>query len=110
LEPASPNRPAIIFLGFLLAAAVGVGFALIRELMDRTVHGVHQLAAIMGEAPMVVIPYINNDDDILRQQHIRKLSLTIALAAGLLFVLYLHFFYRPLDVLFFAIMNKLGLG
>jgi len=110
MSPASPNRPAIIFLGFLLAAAAGLGFVLLRELMDRTVHGAHQLAAIMGAAPLVVIPYIDNDDDILRQQHIMKLSLTIALAAGLLFVLYLHFFYRPLDVLFFGIMNKLGLG
>lgn len=108
--PVSPNRPAIIFLGFLLAAAAGLGFALLREFMDGTVHGARHLAAITGEAPLVVIQYINNDDDILRQQRARKISLIVALAAGLLFVLYLHFFYKPLDVLYFVIMNKLGLG
>ncbi len=108
--PVSPNRPAIIFLGFLLAAAAGLGFTLLREAMDVTIHGAHELAAIMGVAPLVVIQYINNDDDILRRQYVKKISLTVALAAGLLFVLYLHFFYEPLDVLYFVIMNKLGLS
>lgn len=109
-KPVSPNRPAIIFLGFLLAAAAGLGLALLREFMDGAVHGTHELAAIMGEAPLVVIQYINNDDDILRQQRAWKISVIAALAAFLLLVLYIHFFYKPLDVVYFVIINKLGLS
>jgi polysaccharide biosynthesis transport protein len=110
IAPVSPNRPAIVFLGFVLAVAAGLGFAMLRELMDGSVHGARHLAAIMGEAPLVVIQYIDNDDDILRQQYTRKISLTAALLAGVLFILYLHFFYKPLDVLYFVIINRLGLG
>jgi succinoglycan biosynthesis transport protein ExoP len=109
-EPVSPNRPAIIFLGFILAAAAGLGFALLREAMDGAIHGVRELTAIMGEAPLVVIDYINNDDDIFQRQRAWKISLAFAVTAGLLFVFYLHVFYKPLDVLYFMIVNKLGLG
>lgn len=110
VQPISPNRPAILFLGFLIAIAAGLGFALLREVMDGAIHGVHELTSILGEAPLVVIQYINNDDDILQKQNAWKLSMAGALAAGLLFVLYLHFFYKPLDVLYYVILDKLGIG
>jgi succinoglycan biosynthesis transport protein ExoP len=108
--PVSPNRPAIIFLGFVLAAGFGVGLALLREVMDGAIHGAKELAAVMGEAPLVVIGYIDNNDDVMRQQRAWKIGLGGALAAGLLFMLYLHHFYKPLDVLYFIAMSSLGLG
>jgi hypothetical protein len=64
----------------------------------------------MGEAPLVVIPYIDNDTDIMQHRRTWKVALAVALSAGLLFVFYLHFFFKPLDVLYFVILNKLGLG
>lgn len=109
-KPVSPNRPAIVFLGFLLASAAGLGLVVIRETLDEAVHGVHQLAAIVGEAPLVVIQYIYNDDDIMRTRRFWKIGVAAALSVALLFVFYLHFFYRPLDVLYFVTKNSLGLG
>jgi succinoglycan biosynthesis transport protein ExoP len=108
IDPVSPNRPAIIFLGFVLAAGAGLGFALLREAMDGSIHGIRELTAIMGEAPLVAIPYIENDADVRQRQRAWQVSLAAGLSAGLLFVFYLHFFYKPLDVLFFVILNKLG--
>lgn len=110
LDPVSPNRPAILFLGVVLACGAGLGVALIREAMDRGIHGVGELTAVLGEAPLVVIPYLDNDDDILHNRRAWQISLGAALAAGLLFIVYLHFFFKPLDVLFFVALNKLGLG
>lgn len=97
-SPVSPNRPAIIFLGFLLALASGLGLVVIRELLDDSVHGVRQLANLMGEAPLVAIQYIDNDDDIMRQQRLWKTGVAVALSAGLLLVLYIQFFYLPSSV------------
>ncbi len=64
-DPVSPNRPAIIFLGSVLAIGLGVGLVVLREVLDKAIHGVRELTAIMGEAPLVSIPYIENDVDII---------------------------------------------
>ena len=92
----------------MLAAGAGLGFTLVREAMDGSIHGVRELTAIMGEAPLVAIPYIDNDVDVQQRRRAWQVSLGAALAAGLLFVFYLHFFFKPLDVLYFVILNKLG--
>ena len=111
VDPVSPNRPAIIFLGFVLAGGLGLGMALVREAMDSAIHGVRELTSAMGgEAPLVVIPYIDNADDVGARRRTLALSSSAALLGGLAFVLYLHFFYKPLDVLFFVVLNRLGLG
>lgn len=109
-DPVSPNRPAILFLGLVLAGGAGLGFALLREALDGSIHGVNELRNIMGEAPLVAIPYIDNDADVLQARRTWQVSLGGAMAAGLLLVLYVHFFFKPLDVLFFVILNKLGLN
>lgn len=108
IDPVSPNRPAIIFLGFVLATGAGLGFGLIREVMDGSIHGAAELTAVMGEAPLVTIPYIDNDNDIQAKQRIWKISLVTAITAGVLFIVFIHFFYKPLDVLYFVILRKLG--
>jgi len=38
-DPASPNRPAILFLGLMLAAAAGVGTVAMRENIDQSLYG-----------------------------------------------------------------------
>ncbi|MCB1698678.1 MAG: hypothetical protein KDI34_20850 [Halioglobus sp.] len=110
LDPVSPNRPAILFLGFVLAAGAGLGFALVKEAMDGSVHGVRELTAVMGAAPLVAIPYIENAQDIQQHRRAWQISMAAGLTAGALFLFYLHFFYKPLDVLYFVIVNKLGLN
>lgn len=95
LEPVSPNRPAILFMGFVLAAAAGLGFAALREVMDSAINGVHELTTIMGEAPLVVIKYIDNEDDILHRQRAWKIGLIAAVVVGLFFAFYLQLFYMP---------------
>lgn len=49
----------------MLAIGLGVGLVVLREVLDKAIHGVRELTAIMGEAPLVSIPYIENDVDII---------------------------------------------
>lgn len=85
LRPIRPNRPAIIFIGFVVALGVGLGATALREFTDSAVQGVGELTAILGKEPLVSIPYIDNDVDITRR---RRLYILVALAmAGVVAVL-----------------------
>lgn len=109
IDPVSPNRTAILLLGLVLAAGAGVGFTVLREAMDVAVHGVRELTAIMGSPPLVSIPYITNVFDIKKSQRGWQISLTVAVATVIGLAIYLHFFFKPLDVLYYVVLNKLGL-
>ena len=71
---------------------------------------VRQLTEIMGEPPLVAIPYIDNDEDRRRRQHAFGYSVLAATAAGIMVLVYLHYMLQPLDVIFFLVLNKLGLS
>ena len=109
LSPYKPNRFAIILLGAVLSIGIALAYASIKENMFPVVYNSRELAAITGEAPLVVIPYIETEEDIEEQQ--RKLKNTIYWAAGglVLLMTYIHFFKKPLNVIGFILLQKLGI-
>ena len=63
LQPAKPNKPAIIVLAFLLALSCAIGGAAMAEAMDSTVRGSKDIAAILDMPPLAVIPKFSNKAD-----------------------------------------------
>lgn len=57
-QPHSPNRLAIVFLGFLLSVGGGAAYAGIRESLDDSIHGSATLAAVSKVRLLAVIPYM----------------------------------------------------
>ncbi len=110
LIPVSPNRLALIVIGFVLAGAAGLGNAVLAEGMDKSIRGAKALARVTGTPPFVVIPYLNNSSDIRRRELLRRRLLIGAVVTTVVLVLYVHFFFKPLDVLWFVILGKLGAG
>ncbi|MHB8347655.1 MAG: GNVR domain-containing protein, partial [Acidiferrobacterales bacterium] len=100
-KPAKPNRFAIVILGFILSMGGGLGYAAITESMDKSVHGARGLNALLGEAPLSVIPYIENSADHERHQKHRKLAMMSALAGLVAAVLLVQFLWIPWDILWF---------
>lgn len=92
LDPVSPNRPAIIFLGLLLAAGAGIGSGIVREAVDGAIHGPSQLTALMGAPPLAVVPYIENDQDLLERRRMGILSFALITACVPLLYLFQYFF------------------
>ena len=109
-EPVSPNRPAIIVLGLILGLAAGAGLMALLEALDGSLYGEKAFTRVMGAAPLVLIPYLENSED--RQHGRRKLLLGLAavLAVCIAAVLAVHVLYMPLDVLWYVLLRKIGLG
>ena len=105
-EPFSPNRPAIIFLSLVLALGAGIGYAAISESMDDAIRGSKSLIAAVGAGPLAEIPYLQNAAEITGQK--RKFAAgTLAMVSALVLALAMaHFFWKPLDVLWYKALRK----
>lgn len=108
-EPASPNRLAIGFVGFLLSVAGGVGGAAVAESVDSRVYGRNGVTRLLGVPPLAVIPLVENAAT--RRSRLRKklmLAATVLLAFGFA-LLGIHLFFRPVDVLFYQVLRTIGI-
>jgi len=106
-KPIKPNRPAIAFLGVMLAIAGGLGYVLLMENMDKSVRGMKLVTALAGGPPLAVIPYFETDEDISQQQKMRTIAALATLGFILLIVALVHWLWIPLDVLWFRGLRKM---
>lgn len=111
-EPFSPNRTAILFLGIIVAIGAGLGVGVLLEATDQSIRSARTLESVLGFPPLVSVPYITTPEEEKRNAPSRRLYMTIGLGlAGLVVLLALiHFFYKPLDVMWYVVLNKLGIG
>jgi uncharacterized protein involved in exopolysaccharide biosynthesis len=108
-KPDKPNRPAILFLGLVLSIAGGVGNLALREVLDKSLRGERAIFAVTGAPPLASIPIIETRAD-RRRRAIRIwfwiIGVSAALVGGALAV---HFFWRPLDVIWFTLLRRIEL-
>jgi len=108
-EPVSPNRVVIWILGVLASIGLAVGIVALLETLDATVRGRRDLMRLLSEAPLALIPEIGTDEDVRAVKHRWRLALGTAALAALSAIAAVHFVYRPVDVLWYAALRKLGL-
>lgn len=108
-EPIKPNRPAIIFLSFVLALGAGLGLAAVGESLDRSIRGAKGVAATLAVAPLAVIPYLASDDEQRQKKRRKWRTLGAATAGVVVLVLLVHFLFTPLDVLWFRALRKVSI-
>ncbi|OQK17025.1 hypothetical protein AU255_03760 [Methyloprofundus sedimenti] len=108
-KPEKPNRFKILVLGFVLSIGIGLGLALLAEMLDSSIRGHKQLERVTGIVPIAVIPYIKNQND--KDQH-KKNKKQIAMLAIILVVgaiVATHFLYQPLDILWFKVWHRISM-
>lgn len=105
-EPVSPNRPAIIFLSFVLALGSGFGLAAVAESMDHAIRGAKGVANTLQVMPLAAIPYQFTDNETRKRSNRKWKVLGASAVAILVAVLLVHFFMSPLDVLWFRVLRK----
>ena len=108
-KPFRPNRLALMALGSILAFGSGLGYAGVIEALDRSIRGVDALSAAIGAPVLATIPYIPSLPDATNRAPMSSLSFVgiAALAIGVLAGV--HYLIRPLDVLLFSLIGKIGL-
>ena len=105
-EPISPNRPAILFLGFVFSLGSGVGFAFVADAISGAVRGARNIQMTLGVAPLAIIPYQMNMADVQKRKRLQKRTILVGLISIMAGVLLIHFLISPIDVLWFRILRK----
>ena len=97
LAPIAPNRRLLMMVGLMISAVGGLGTAAVAEILDQSVSSPRQLAAIVGAAPLVIIPYIETRTETHKARAFSfflLFGLTVVFASGLFAV---NEFVAPLD-------------
>ena len=98
-----PNRPKFIGIGVFLAFATGMGTAVLMELVDKRVRTSKELEKLLRHPPLAAIPYIKTQRDIQKKRYKLGAILLTPTLVGAASVALIHFFYKPLDILFYRV-------
>lgn len=109
-EPKSPNRIAIVLIGILVSAAIGAGAVAIAEMLDEGIRGERELVELLGVAPLASVPYITTFDEETPPRTRLYTALGIAAVSFIALILLVHLAVKPLDVLWYIALRKLGLN
>jgi protein tyrosine kinase modulator len=64
-KPYKPNRLAILLLGMVLSAGVGIFFGALTEYMDNSIHHADELEKIAGKTVLAVIPKLETQQNLV---------------------------------------------
>jgi uncharacterized protein involved in exopolysaccharide biosynthesis len=107
-KPERPNRLAILLLGAVLSIGGGIGTGVAVENFDRTIHTPEQFGRALRGVPLAVIPYLPLEEEVVSLGRRRKLVGVAGLGVVILGAVVLHLTWKPLDVLWYMILRKLG--
>jgi succinoglycan biosynthesis transport protein ExoP len=108
-EPVSPNRLAVFVIGLILSAALAAALAALREATDTSVRGRRDVEELGSGAPLALIPIIVTAADLAKGRRRWRFAAGGAMASLVVALLGVHFFFRPLDTLWFIVMRRLGI-
>ena len=108
-KPAKPNRLAIGIIGTILSLALAAAIGGVLEALDDRVHGRSGILRTLGVPPLAVIPCIETDGSRKQKSRHRLLALASIVATMIVTLIGIHFLFRPLDVLFFQVLRRIGL-
>ena len=109
-KPVFPNRPLILLLGFILSSAAAFGFVAMRENLDDSVRSTSDIMDLVGMRPLAVVPTMITS---VEHQQLKAKRMQLALGIGSLILIcafLIHMFYKPLDVMWFVGLRKLGIS
>ncbi len=108
-KPVSPNRILILVMGLVLSIGAGIGAVLARESTDASVRGINDVRRLLSVPPLAAIPIIVTEADNQRRRRITRYSWQGAVVALVGLGLGVHFFVRPLDVLWLGLARRFGM-
>jgi uncharacterized protein involved in exopolysaccharide biosynthesis len=107
-KPVSPNRWLILILGVVVALAVGAGAVVLRDSFDASIRGSNDIRQLLQVPALASIPRIVTEADRARHKRVLRLSWAGGAAGLLLSLVTVHFFFRPLDVVWVSLLRRFG--
>ncbi len=107
-EPSSPNRPLIALGGSGLGLAAGAGLIFLMEFLNGSIRRPVQLTKSLGITPIATIPYMQTSGQVVRKRILILLAVVLFAAAIVGALLFVHFQYLPLDLLWSRFIDRLG--
>jgi polysaccharide biosynthesis transport protein len=107
-EPVSPNRRLVFVLGFILSGAFAAAVLWLFETLDGSVRGRFDLLTLTGVPPLALVPHIGTEAERRASRMRMRLAVGSAMASLCIAVALTHFFYRPLDVMWFTFARRMG--
>jgi polysaccharide biosynthesis transport protein len=107
-KPISPNRPLILAAGLALSIVLGIGAAVLRDMLDGSVRGVGDIRRLLSIPPLAAIPLIITEAERRRHRRVILYSWQAAIASLILVGVMVHFFVRPLDVVWLSLLHRFG--
>lgn len=108
-KPIKPNRFKILVMGLALSIGVGLSVGYITEVLDGSVRGHRSLEQVIGFEPLVIIPYIENQEDVDKRKRSKRNFIIIAILLSIGAILATHFLYKPLDLLWFKVWHRISM-
>jgi succinoglycan biosynthesis transport protein ExoP len=108
-EPVSPNRKLIFVAGIVLSLALTFGVLWLLETMDTTIRGRKDLFELTGIPPLALVPHIGTLAEARAAQRRKWYAIGTSFATVCVAVVLIHFFFMPLDVLWFTFARRFGL-
>ena len=108
-KPISPNRMLILAMGFVLSLGAGVGAAVLRESLDISVRGVRDMRALLSVPPLAAIPVMVTRADSRKRRRAMTFSWLGSVAGVVAVMSVVHFYVRPLDVVWISLLRRFGM-
>ncbi|MEY8199932.1 MAG: hypothetical protein RPS47_11880 [Colwellia sp.] len=111
-KPEKPNRPKIFFMGVIASIGIGIGVAILFDMLVGGVRGYAGISRILGANPLVVVPVLTVKDDKPPQEgkKYKRIYWLIGLAAlAVVTMIGVHFLIMDLEVFWFKLLRKISL-
>lgn len=107
-EPTAPNLPLLIVGGIVVALAAGLLTVVLLESTDGSVRNRRELEALLEVPPLAILPHVQTLADLARHRRQQRFALLGTVGAFALALILTHLLYRPLDMLWYAAVRRLG--
>ncbi len=107
-KPVSPDRILIIVLGLILSVGVGFAAVVARDSLDPSIRGFDDVRQLLSVPPLSAIPTIVTAAERKSRRRAVGYSWAGAIATVIAAACVVHFFVRPLDVLWMSLVRRFG--
>lgn len=107
-KPAKPDRIKILVMGIFASFGGAGGLVYLLETINQRIRGQEALAIAIRQRPMVAIPYIVIEDEVLGRKRLFKKIAIVTIAMIVTATILMHLLYMPLDILMIKIIARFG--